>query len=171
MVPPTRQRMMVKALTKFTIVALSFSSPACVIHVASDGPQDLARNAMFSFISELPLGGLGLDLDAAVADRLLERLPVSLVLVGVGDREVGQGFVEGLRFPQIASNQGGGARSGMSLGQRPSAELRVVAHGGRREELGERLDLHVPELAHVEMMAEHPHRPAQEEVTACLHDA
>src|SRR5215510_11887152 len=59
----------------------------------------------------------------------------------------------------------------MSLGQRPSAELRVVAHGGRREELGERLDLHVPELAHVEMMAEHPHRPAQEEVTACLHDA
>src|SRR5215510_13500569 len=114
---------------------------------------------------------LGLDLDATVPDGLAERLPVPLVLVGVGDREVREGLVEGLRLSEIACDQPGRAGARVRAGERPPTGLRVISHGPRREQLGERLELHVAELAHVEVAALGPDRPAQEQVAGRLHEA
>src|SRR5215471_1373515 len=106
---------------------------------------------------------LGLDLDATVPDGLAERLPVALVLVRVGHREVREGLIERLRLPEIARDQPGCARARVRAGERPPTGFRVLPHGPWREELGERLELHVAELAHVEVTTLGPDGPAQEE--------
>src|SRR5215470_6510230 len=114
---------------------------------------------------------LGLDLDATVPDGLAERLPVALVLVRVGHREVREGPIERLRLPEIARDQPGCARARVRAGERPPTGFRVLPHGPWREELGERLELHVAELAQVEVTTLGPDRPAQEQVAGCLHEA
>src|SRR5262252_8593711 len=113
---------------------------------------------------------LGLDLDATVPDGLAERLPVALVLVRVGHREVREGLIERLRLPEIARDQPGCAGARVRAGERPPTGFRVLPHGPWREELGERLELHVAELAHVEVTTLGPDGPAQEEIAGRLHE-
>src|SRR6516165_1346758 len=114
---------------------------------------------------------LGLDLDATVPDGLAEGVPVALVLIGVGHREVREGLVEGLRLPEITRDQPGRAGTRVCAGERPSTGLRVLPHGRWREEPDKRLELHVAELPHVEVATLGPDGPAQEQVAGRLHEA
>src|SRR5215470_1442573 len=107
---------------------------------------------------------LGLNLDATVPDGLAERLPVALVLVR-------EGLIERLRLPEIARDQAGCAGARVRAGERPPTGFRVLPHGPWREELGERLELHVAELAHVEVTTLGPDGPAQEEIAGRLHES
>src|SRR5215831_17900851 len=114
---------------------------------------------------------LRLHLDATVPDGLAERLPVPLVLVGVGHREVREGLVESLRLSEIAGDHSRRAGARMRPGQGPATRFRVLPHGERGEELGQRLELHVAELPYVEVGALGPDSPAQKEIAGRLHEA
>ena len=57
----------------------------------------------------------------------------------------------------------------MRLRQSPSAQVGVVHHDTRREQLHQHLNLHVVELANIELPAGWPDGPTQEKVTGRLH--
>ena len=96
---------------------------------------------------------------------------VALGLVGVGDGEVGDGLVEYVALAQVAADLGRLAGASVGTGQDMAAESAIVAHDGRREDLDYRLDLHVLELADIELPAHGPFGPAEEEVARRLHEA
>src|SRR5262249_31252429 len=64
---------------------------------------------------------------ARVGDGIAQPLVVPVVLVGVGEREVGDGVVEVLATAQVARDDGCPPGPGVRPGQRPAAEPAVVA--------------------------------------------
>src|SRR5262249_13182480 len=114
---------------------------------------------------------LGLDLDATVPDGLAERLPVALVLVRVGHREVREGPIERLRLPEIARDQPGRAGGRVRASERPSTGLRARPHAPRRDKRGGRVEGPVAGVGHVEVTTLGPDGPTEEEVAGRLHEA
>ena len=106
-----------------------------------------------------------------VRDRRQERRMVPLVLVRVGDREVGHGVREGGVLAQIGGDRDRVARSGVAARQRPAAELAPLPQVLERHRLDDRARLLVLELAHVEVPSLPSRRPAQQHVARRLEPA
>ena len=94
---------------------------------------------------------------------------VAFALIGVGDRERCNGFVEGVGRAEVPADLCGRTGAGVRARQCPGANLGVLGHHARTEQLDHGPDLHVPELADVEMPAELALRPAEEDVARRLH--
>jgi hypothetical protein len=71
---------------------------------------------------------------------LAQDLMVAFALVGVGDGEVGHGFVELVAPPKIASDLGRLTGTGVGSGQAPAAGFCVRQHRGRSEQFHEHLE-------------------------------
>src|SRR6516162_10236342 len=108
--------------------------------------------------------------ELARAHGLQERFVVALALIGVGNREVRDGLVEGVALAEVATDLGRLTRARVGAGQRPRTRLGVLTHDTRRVHLDEHLDLHVPELPHIKMTAQLTFRPAEEEIAGGLHE-
>lgn len=95
---------------------------------------------------------------------------VAFALIGVGNREVRNGLVEGIAFPEVATDLGRFTRASVSAGERPPTRFGILTHDTRRENLDQHLDLHVLELPNIKLTAEFAFRPAEEEIARGLHE-
>ena len=59
-------------------------------------------------------------------DGLQENIVVAFALIGIRDREVGDGLVELVALAQVAADLGGLARAGMGMGQGPATQFGVL---------------------------------------------
>jgi hypothetical protein len=89
---------------------------------------------------------------------------IALILIRTGDAERGDCLVEGVALAQVPADRRGLAGVGVSARQRPAADLRILRLHDRTERFDQRRELHVLELAHIEMPAELTFRPAEEDV-------
>src|SRR3984885_14768120 len=102
----------------------------------------------------------------ARGDGVDELGVVEVILVGVAAGELADGRGEARALPDVAGDGHGVAGAGVGAGE-------CAAAGGgelgkpRRDQLGARDDLHVPELAHVVVVALHA-APADEDVGGAL---
>ena len=111
-----------------------------------------------------------MSLDPAAFDRRGEGVEISLVLIGVGDRELSHRPVEGVAGADVAADGAGVATAGVGAGQRPSAQLAVALEVVRGHAVDVEGALHVPELADVVLASGvGSQRPSQEDVGEGLH--
>src|SRR5208337_1130726 len=102
---------------------------------------------------------LKLDLDVAFAHRRLQRCMVLLGLIGIAERKPAHRLVEFVPLAEIAADCPGIAGLRMRPRQNPAARL-----GVDRQHLGvigldQRRELHVAQLAQIEMLALRPGDP------------
>ena len=94
---------------------------------------------------------------------------IALDLIGISHREVRDGSIKGVGLAEVAADQGWFAGTGVGARSVPphqSAKMTILA--GLKFDV--ELELHVPELADVEMPAVAVLRPAQEDVAGRLHE-
>src|SRR5215468_2414481 len=103
------------------------------------------------WVSSLADGGQ----HACVGDGLAQPLVIPLILVGVSDREVGDGLVDVLAAAHVARDHGGPPGPGVRPGQRPPAEPAVVVELVRVHQGDAHAALHVAQLAHVVVLGRH----------------
>src|SRR4029453_2019609 len=113
----------------------------------------------------------GEDFQSSRAHGFLQCCMVAFALIGIGDRERCNGFVEGVAPAEIAADLCRCTGAGVRARQRPGTDLGVLAHHARTEQLDHGPDLHVPELADVEIPAGLALRPAEEDVARRLHQS
>src|SRR5262249_49568734 len=107
-------------------------------------------------------------LDAAVTDRLKQRLIIALVLVGVGERKLGDGFIKARVRPKVTADRRSIARLRECARERPTAPPRVEPQPAGTDAFDQRLDLDIPKLTNVKMSS-FIFGPSKEEVARRLH--
>lgn len=111
------------------------------------------------------------NFDFPIVNSLEEYLMVAFALVRIRDGKVGNGPVEFVTPAKVTADFCRLAGTGVGASEGPAAQFGVLRHRASVEDFDEDLDLHVPELADVEMAATRASQPAQEEIAGRLHEA
>src|SRR5262245_33945522 len=77
----------------------------------------------------------------AFAHGLHENLVVALVLIGIGDGEVGDGFVEPVALAKVSADLCWLTGSGVCVREGPSAQLGILHHEVPAERFADHTDL------------------------------
>src|SRR6266702_4478076 len=98
-------------------------------------------------------------------EKALRRLHVvTLRLICIGERKRADGLIKSVVLAQIATDSRGIPGLGMGAGQGPAAELGIVFDLRGGDFLDGSRHLHVPQLAHKEVMPSLSPQPSQEDV-------
>src|SRR5262249_48656398 len=117
-----------------------------------------------------PYSMFQLHLHNAGANGSAQRCVIALRLVGIGERELAHRLVELVALsPEVSADRPRVTRLGMRPRQRPTAKLPIDRQHLRIIGLNQWRELHVSQLADVEMSALGTGAPAEEQVGRRLH--